>query len=111
MQAKLKNLLQSLKKIQKHVTVTKATKQVKGLLTAEETDFDHSPSAAHLSAEVEARAEVKEANAADVLNQATMVSISVKALVTDRTFGSTEWFGRTSTAWFDPNDRFFFWRT
>jgi hypothetical protein len=35
MQAKLKDLLQSLKKIQKHVTVTKATKQVKGLLTAE----------------------------------------------------------------------------
>jgi hypothetical protein len=32
-------------------------------------------------------------------------------IVTDRTFGSAELFGRTSTVWFGPNDRTFFCRT
>ena len=39
------------------------------------------------------------------------VRACVRALVTDRTFGLAELFGRTSTVRFGPNDRTFFCRT
>ena len=42
---------------------------------------------------------------------ATSASYTVRALVIERTFGSAELFGRTSTVRFCPNDRTFFCRT
>ena len=39
------------------------------------------------------------------------INSELSKVVTDRTFGSAELFGQTSTVWFGPNDRTFFCRT